>query len=184
MGQGDRAEPPGSTALLRRRIEEVFGPATCPASWALPGSYEGTESEQIAKRFAVLTHWRDARSDFLNAVFREESGHPLIQLSDEGFRHFLPAFLLADIDGQLEDPSGVSVAWHLTHYFTEGDRSRRVNERRFGAQTWEDVGRHRMSTFLPDEVSVIVAYLRWKATADPSEAVDIQQALDHYWTRR
>ena len=162
------------------RIRTVFADVPRPGNWALCGSYEGPEGPDAATAFSRLDRWQDADATFLHAG-RMQQFH---FLSDEGFRYFLPAFLVADLDGHREG-GGRDVVWLLASDFRREQCDEPVNAMRFGARTWSDCGRYRFSTFTKAEAQVIVAYLRWKLLdADPDDAADVADALDSYWLKR
>jgi hypothetical protein len=100
---------------------------------------------------------------------------------------FIPAYLVADVRGQLAtaDP-----AFHLTHCLTDaeqrGKRSALLNPRRYGAMTWYDYARYRLSVFAREEASSILAYLTWKGDQSefPQERRTIDAALETFWRDR
>ena len=100
-------------------------------------------------------------------------------LSEGGFRYFLPAYLIADLEDRLQTADPV---FHLTNGFSDkivkipvGQRiyektigkSAFVNPRRYGAMTWHDHARCRLSVFTREEAGAIVAYLEYKWDAEP-----------------
>jgi hypothetical protein len=119
-------------------------------------------------------------------------------LSEAGFRFFLPAYLVADVEGALRTADPV---FPLTIGFHDGSVETRaggqvfvrrfgasvlVNPRRYGAITFGDVARRRLAVFTREEAAAIVAYLSWRRDADP-DAVDraaIDAALDAFWRHR
>jgi hypothetical protein len=132
---------------------------------------------EAATLFGALSDWRVADSDFLRRAIG-----PLGFVSDEGYRYFLPAFLLADIDGAL---GRRGIVESLVFDFVAGRRDEPVNPRRFGARTWLDEGRYKFATFTNEMAAAIVEYLRWKRrNADASAAAMIDDALEFYWLRR
>jgi len=61
-----------------------------------------------------------------------------------------------------------------------------VNPRRYGAMTWHDYVRCRLSVFNREESGAIVAYLEYKREADPYglNAEETNAALDNFWRDR
>lgn len=168
-------------AEVARRIREAFASVDRPGNWALRGSLEGTEPALVEEAFSDKPDWQSLDPDFLDDA-PAGYGSALSFLSDEAFRYFLPAYLLADLDDRLvrADP-----AFHLCYGVGAPQRDQPLNPRRFGARTWGDAMDHRLSTFLSGEVEAIVAYLRHKLTvADAHTLVMIQAALRDYWGPR
>jgi hypothetical protein len=162
-------------------IRAAFAPVERPGNWALRGSLEGTEPALVEEAFGDKPDWQS-----LDAAFLDEApagfGSALSFLSDEAFRYFLPAYLLADLAGRLERADPV---FHLCHGVGGPQRDRPLNPRRYGARTWLDAMQHRLSTFRPPEVEAIVAYLRYKETdAERPTAELIAAALRDYWLPR
>lgn len=165
---------------LTLRIRTVFADVPRPGNWALCGSYEGPEGPDAATAFSGLDRWQDANATFLHAGRLQQ----LHFLSDEAFRYFLPAFLVADLEGNLDGRDG-DVVWLLTSCFRREQIDEPVNPGRFGARTWADCGRYKFSTFTKAEAHIVVEYLRWKLLdAEPDDAGDVVDALDSYWLKR
>src|SRR5262249_39757422 len=101
--------------------------------------------------------------------------------SDDAFHFFLPAYLIADIDGRLErsDP-----LFHLTHGLENSSRTERINPRRYGERTWFDAARCKFAMFTRQEVQAIVEYLNLRAESTPSERKTVDEALKNYWNER
>lgn len=140
-----------------------------------------------------MEDWKGIEAGFLDC-----HASALSFFSEAGFRYFLPAYLISDLRGRLytADP-----LFHLTHGFSDwtsevpaGDhtllmkhgRSALLNPRRFGAMTFCDYARYRLSVFTREEASAIVAYLEYKRDSDP-DGIDthvIEAALDSFWLER
>ena len=119
-------------------------------------------------------------------------------MSEGGFRYFLPAFLVADIRDALQTADPV---FHLTHGFVDiaitheiggraftrrSGRSQFINPRRYGATTFLDYARCRLSVFSREESAAIVTYLEFirglEARATDREPID--RALEQFWRDR
>lgn len=167
---------------VRAAIVAAFTPLERPANGALRGSHEGTEPFLVEAAFSDKPDWQS-----LDAAFLDEApdgyASALSFLSDEAFRYFLPAYLLADLAAELQRADPV---FHLCYGVGGPQRSVPLNPRRFGARTWLDSMHHRLSTFLPAEVAAIVGYLRWaEARAEvPVTQQLIAEALRDYWLPR
>jgi len=176
-----------------QKIEASFAGNEFPGARFLQGSFEGCEPYEELGPFEKLEDWRGIEADFLD-------GHAsaLSFFSEAGFRYFLPAYLISDLQGQLytADP-----LFHLTHGFSDwstevpaGDRTLQMkhgrsafmNPRRYGAMTSYDYARYRLSIFTREEAEAIVAYLGFKRDPDP-DVIDkqaIDAALDSFWLER
>ena len=146
----------------------------------------------MAETFAGVSDWSTLDAAVLDANYTA-----LSYFSEGGFRFFLPAYLTADLRGELRTADPV---FHLAGGFHDlsvdvpiGDEvfSRRigksafVNPRRYGAMTFEDYARHRLSVFAREESAAIVAYLEYRrAQPDSVDAESIEAALELFWRHR
>lgn len=174
-------------------IRKAFTTAEFPGPF-LRGSNEGCEPAEECDPFQAHPDWRAMPAEFLDA-----HGGALSFFSEAGFRFYLPAYLIADLAGELQhaDPQ-----FHLTHGFhdftvreTLGGReiemrhggSAYLNPRRYGAMTNQDYARFRLSVFTCEEAAAIVAYLEYKRVEhadDPITTGPIDQALEAFWRNR
>lgn len=164
-------------ALIRAAFEAVPYPGTNN----LRGSDEGAEPYRVEREFASITNWRALDApEFLDAA-PGGLGSALSFFSADAFRYYLPAYLIADIRGQLraQDP-----AFQLTHGLTDATRNEAINPRRYGDQTWFVVSSSTFARFTCAESQAIVAYLRWKRGRDTLARTHIDQALQNYWLAR
>jgi hypothetical protein len=177
------------------RIHRGFGGGEYPGEGFLQGSFDGCEPYEEVSPFKSKKDWRDIEADFLDA-----HADALSFFSEGAFRFFLPAYLIADLHGQL---STADPLFHLTHGFSDTTlelplqervfvvkqgRSAFVNPRRYGATTFYDYARYRLSVFTREEASAIVAYLRYKRDLAPDDVVPdgaiIDAALETFWLER
>ncbi len=165
---------------IKALIRDAFESVERPGNWALRGSNEGEEPYLLERDFADKDDWRTLDAEFLDQA-PDGFASALSFLSDEAFRYFLPAYLIADLDGRLDraDP-----AFHLWHGLEDATRDKKLNPRRYGDRTWFDAQRYRLSVFTPVEARAIVAYLRYKAAQDEFTRSEIEQALRNYWEAR
>lgn len=176
-----------------RAIHEAFGPNEYPGDAFLQGSFDGCEPEEEVGPFRGCTDWRT-----LDAALLDAHADALSFFSDAGFRFFVPAFMIADVEERLQvaDP-----LFHLTHGFYDATvelpsesgpitqtvgGSVLVNPRRYGAMTFHDYASCRLSVFTREEAGAIVAYLRHRRQADPDgvDAPAIDAALESFWLER
>ena len=165
---------------LKDLIRRAFASAKRPQNGSLHGSEEGEEPRLLEADFQDKQDWRSLDADFLD---RAPDGYSsaLSFFSDEALRYFLPAYLLADLDGELER---VDVADRLSHPFTDEARAALVNPRRYGDLTRFAAAQQRFAGLTRDEVAALVAYLEHKAATDEFGGATIQQALANYWKPR
>jgi hypothetical protein len=143
--------------------------------------------------FATREDWKCIEASFLEA-----HADALNFFSEAGFRFFLPAYLIADLRGHLNvaDP-----LFQLTHRYSDRTteipangrtfvmrygKSAFINPRRYGAATFYEYARYRLSVFTREEASAIVAYLRLKRDLDPDvfDREDMEAALNLFWLER
>jgi hypothetical protein len=175
------------------RIHAAFGGNDYPGDRWLQGSTDGHEPAEEVGPFVGRTRWDDIDPAVLDAHYAA-----LSFFSEAGFRFFLPAFLVADLHGQLLTAEPLS---HLTGGFSNGaiespvggqtfvrrfGASTFVNPRRYGAATFEDYARYRLSIFTREEAGAIVAYLELKRDLEAIEALrrPIDLALGRFWRER
>ncbi|HLZ34874.1 MAG TPA: hypothetical protein VKP13_12720 [Nitrospira sp.] len=175
------------------QIRQAFRETEHPGDAFLQGSHEGCEPAETTSPFRGVTHWMEVNPGVLDPNYTA-----LSFFSEGGFRHFLPAFLIADLHDRLQTADPV---FHLTNGFSDkavkipaGPRiyektigkSAFVNPRRYGAMTWYDHARAHLSVFTREEAGAIVAYLEWKREADPHgvNREEIDAALDGFWRQR
>jgi hypothetical protein len=176
-----------------RKIREVFSGHEYPGDAFLQGSAEGCEPDDEVGPFRGRTVWQRIEPAFLDA-----HASALSFLSEAGFRFFLPAYLVADVQGELKSADPVTP---LTHGFSETEvrvtvnsrdfivrtgKSELLNPGRYGAATFHDFAQYRLSIFTREEAEAIVSYLEYKRDVDPSspDRMRIDAALDSYWRER
>ena len=174
-------------------IRAAFASNAYPGDAYLLGSTEGCEPFDEVGPFQGKRDWQSLEAEFLDAHYTA-----LSFFSQAGFRFFLPAYLIADLQGQLlsADPQ-----FHLTHGFsdftvedTRKDRTFQiksgktvfVNPRRFGAATFYDYARYRLSVFTREEAVAISAYLQYRLETAQTDfdRECIASALSGYWLER
>jgi len=180
-------------AAVIEKICGAFAGTEFPGAAFLQGTFEGCEPYEEVGPFQSRPDWRNMEADFLDG-----HANALCFFSEGGFRFFLPAYLLADLNDQLHTANPV---FHLTHGFTDTavkvpvqdrqfplktGRTLFINPRRYGAATFYDYVRFRLSVFTREEAGAIVAYLRFKRDFDPSgnNRETIEAALQLFWLGR
>jgi hypothetical protein len=181
------------TQRVIEHIRQAFHDTEHSGDAFLQGSHEGCEPGESVAPFIAVTDWSQ-----LDPVVLDGSYNVLSFFSEGGFRYFLPAYLIADLEELLQTADPV---FHLTNGFSDqvvnlpaGQRiykktigkSAFVNPRRYGAMTWHDHVRCRLSVFTREEAGAIVSCLEYKRDKDSHglnrEAIDA--ALDSFWRDR
>lgn len=180
-------------ALIIQAIRDAFGQNDYPGDSFLQGSFEGYEPYEEIEPFKGKTDWQTLDSALLDQHYAV-----LSFFSEAGLRFFLPAYLIADVRDELQTAEPLFL---LTHGFSEvtiehQTKTRRfkrttgqtvlLNPRRYGAMTFYDYARFRLSVFTREEAQAIVAYLQYKQAADPYQLhrQEIEAALNLYWLER
>lgn len=174
-------------------IYETFGTNDYPGEDFLLGSTEGREPYEEVEPFKDLSNWTTIESEFLD----RHSG-ALNFFSEAGLRFFLPAFLIADLNDELQSADPLFTLIHgfsdlfVEHkigsrtFFRKTGKNSFINPLRYGSMTYYDHAIYRLSVFAREEAKAIVLYLRYKQFADKL-GVDnerIQAALDLFWVNR
>jgi hypothetical protein len=179
--------------VVIEQIQEAFAGNIYPGDAFLQGSTEGSEPYEEVGSFVGKNDWRTLDPTMLDSHYSA-----LSFFSEEGFRFFLPAYLIADLRDELQaaDPlfhltwgfhvTSVEVAVGARVFVRETGGSTLLNPRRYGAMTCEDYARYRLSVFAKEEAQAIVAYLRYKRDHDPYaiDTTQIDAALDSFWLDR
>jgi len=169
---------------LKAQIRGAFSDVEPPPHWCLTSSPEGEEPRLLEQEFSAVLdrHWEELAQEFLDQA-PGGFGSALSFFSDEALRFYLPGYLIAMIDGNLQQADPI---FHLTHGFAE-DQARPINPRRYGARTSRDYAVYRYSMFTPAQAAAIRAFLEWFANSPdclPVERKSISQAIATYWAAR
>lgn len=174
-------------------IHRAFEGNEFPGEEFLQGSFEGCEPYDEVGPFRDKRDWTTVEAEFLDA-----RSSALNFFSEAALRFFLPAYLIADLNDQLKSADPL---FHLTGGFFDlavnapvGDRvfiiksgkSAFINPRRYGAVTFGDYARYRLSVFTREEAGAIVAYLEFKRDHDQHglDRPRIEAALQSFWLER
>jgi len=174
-------------------IHRAFETSEHPGDAFLQGSHEGCEPAEEVGPFRGGYDWRSIEAAFLDA-----HAGALSFFSEGCLRFFLPAYLVADLRGQL---TTADLLFHLTHGFSDievkaptktrvfvikSGRTAFVNPRRYGALTFFDYARFRLSVFTKEEAAAIVGYLGYRRDQDPEgqQRAATDAALGVFWRER
>jgi catechol 2,3-dioxygenase-like lactoylglutathione lyase family enzyme len=170
-------------AALEEQIKTAFSTVPPPPVWCLSNSQEGDEPLQVEQAFRDKRDWRALSPEFLDSA-PDGLASALSFFSDEAFRFYLPAYLLADLGGHLHQ---VDVLFHVTHGLDDASKGQPVNPLRYGSRTWFDSASHKFAIFDTAQAAAIAAFIEYKIespdTAD-FERVTACQALDNFWIGR
>jgi hypothetical protein len=162
------------------QIAAAFARVPYPGDHCLRNSGEGDEPHLLEEEFKGKSDWRTLDSKFLDQA-PDGYATALSFFTHEAFRFYLPAYLIADLRGQLQRADPV---FYLTHGLDESSRAVLINPNRYGEQTWLDYARERFAAITRDQAQAIVSYLKWKRDTDSFGRTNIEEALDSYWSAR
>jgi hypothetical protein len=164
---------------LKQRIHSAFAEVPYPGDTNLRDSNEGQEPFLLEQEFQGKHDWRTLSAELIDQA-PDGFASALSFFSIAAFRFYLPAYLLADLDGQLvyTDP-----VFYLTYGLTNITREVEVNPKRYGTLTWFEYVSTRFSVFTPTQAAAIASYLNVKLDEDSTdfEREQIQQALRNFW---
>lgn len=180
-------------AAVIKQIQDAFGSNVYPGDDFLQGSFEGSEAFDEIAPFKGRDDWTSIEPKLLDAHHAATSF-----FSEAGLRFFLPAYLIADLQGELESADPLFIVVHgfselsIRHetksgvFVRKSGKSSFVNPQRYGGMTFYDYARWRLSVFTREEAAAIVAYLRFKRASDPLQlqTKQIDAALDLFWLER
>jgi hypothetical protein len=175
------------------QIREAFVATPYPGNGFLQGTFEGCEPYEEVGAFVGETDWRALDSTMLDARYCA-----LSFFSEGGFRFFLPAYLIADLREELLTADPLFHLWHgfatvsaevpvgLQTFRRGSGGNMLLNPKRYGAMTWSDYARHRLSVFTREEAKAIVAYMTYKREHDTMglDRSRIDVALKEFWFDR
>lgn len=168
---------------LIKRIEQTFATASYPGDDRLRGSDMGDEPYLLEQEFRGRDDWRALPAQFLDLA-PDGFASALSFFSDEAFRFYLPAYLVADLKGVLRHADPV---FALTYGLYGPDRYAVINPRWHGDLTWWQAKRQRFDAFTPAQAQVILDYLHHILAAGGRtdfERSQIVEAIDSYWRGR
>jgi hypothetical protein len=162
---------------LIQQIRNAFASVAYPGDKNLTDSF-GEEAEALEKEFRGRTEWTALDPEFLNQA-PDGWGSALSFFSAKAFQFYLPAYLIADIEGLLKIGDSTS---RLCAFVTPQMESKKL-AKVYGGGTLGEHARQEFALFTPAQISAIVAYLWWKLDTDGYNPT-VEQALEHYWLGR
>jgi len=181
------------TDAVIEQIRAAFRETPYPGDPFLQGNFEGPEPYEEAEAFLGQDDWEALDPEMLDA-----HSEALSFLSEGALRFFLPAWLIADLRGELERASPLfhlTMGFHRTsvevpvgnrRFERQGGGRVLINPRRYGAIRFLEYERYRLSVFTREESGAIVAYLEARRAADEHdiETPAIDAALEGFWYER
>lgn len=177
---GQLSQESDERAQLKDQVRSAFAAAPRPANSELRDSSEGDEPYLLEKEFSDKKDWQRLDANFLDQAPGGYSS-ALSFFTSKAFRYYLPAYLIADVDGLLEH---AEPTFHLWYGLDDKASRQKVNPQRYGDWTWAEATRQRFAAFTQPEARAIVAYLRYKAKRNDFDRPKIEQALRNYWLSR
>ena len=160
-------------------IEQAFAGVKYPGENDLTNSTYGAEPAALVKEFSGKTDWRLLDANFLDQA-PDSWGSALSFFSGNALRFYLPAYLIADIRGQLRSADPVSRLCSSLTPQVEQTKIAKI----WGGGTMGEHARTEFAAYDAAQVAAIVAYLWWKLEAQAGDELTIQQALENYWLGR
>lgn len=164
---------------LIAKIEQAFADVAYPGDDDLTRSTYGEEPAALINAFRGKTDWRALTPEFLNQA-PDGWGSAISFFSDNALRFYLPAYLIADIRGDLEscDP-----AVRLCSALTPQGARQKISKT-WGGGTMGERAKATFDAFSAAQVAAVIAYLQWKLETSNSADPTIEQALAAYWLKR
>lgn len=165
---------------LIQQITLAFRNVSYPGDDHLTDSTYGEEPAALIRDFSGKTNWQDLSSEFLDQA-PDGWGTALSFFSGAALQFYLPAYLIADINGQLfiADPMP-----RLCTSLTPLGGMQKI-AKVWGGGTMGDYARRDFAPYDPSQVQAIVDYLWWRLESDETaDYITIEQALENYWLER
>jgi hypothetical protein len=136
----------------------------------------------LERDFQDKRDWRLLTPEFLDWA-PDGFGSALSFFSDEAFRFYLPAYLIAELRGQLQS---VDPLYHVTRGLADNSKDELINPLRYGCRTWMDHARHKFAVFNNSQARAIAAFIAYRRdTAETDlDRREADQALNNYWLPR
>ncbi|MBD1913348.1 MULTISPECIES: DUF6714 family protein [unclassified Leptolyngbya] len=164
---------------LITKIKQAFANVNYPGDENLTHSTYGDEPAALVTEFCGKTDWQKLDAKFLDQA-PDGWGSALSFFSNDALRFYLPAYMIADIRGQLmcSDPS-IRLCLSLTP-MVEKKKIAKI----WGGGTMGERAREEFDRYDAQQVSAIVEYLWWKLESGDDYDLVIEQAMENYWLNR
>jgi hypothetical protein len=162
-----------SILKLIEKITAAFAELPFPGNDNLVGPSYGEETMLVKEHFS-----NHSSRENLTPAFIDFDG-ALSFFSNEAFRYYISAFMIADIHEKLDFNNPViRLCWPVTPQ-SENQKIAEVH----GGGTIGERAKVCFELFTEEQVQAIVAYLNWKLEKDEDDLL-IKQALENYWLKR
>ena len=162
---------------LIEQVRSAFSSTVYPGDDHLTDSF-GEEADALEVAFRGRTDWRALDAAFINQA-PGGWGSALSFFSAQALQFYLPAYLIADLQGVLDTGDATT---RLCMFVTPMVETRKL-ARVYGGGTLGEHARREFAVFDAAQVSAIVAYLWWKLECEGYNP-SIEQALENYWLGR
>ncbi len=157
---------------LIQKIVTAFSDAEFPGNDNLVNNSYGEEPTLVRVHFFGQNNWNTLSPEFI------DFDGALSFFSDEAFRFFLPAFMIADINEQLNfNNPAVRLCWAVTPQ-SENKKIAEV----YGGGSIGERAKACFNKFSAEERNAVVSYLQWKLVKDEND-LTVAQALKNYWLK-
>jgi hypothetical protein len=159
---------------LAEYIRRAFARVLYPGDHLIHAAAPVDQPPEPVDRFRGRTDWRTIKPGCL------DDAEVLHRFTPQAFRFFLPAFMLADLQGALQHADPL---FALYYGLRDEDRDRVANPRVHGSRTWFQLKREFHSGFTRIEATAIVAFMRHQGPRRqwPEERRMVDQALRNFW---
>lgn len=164
---------------LIAKITQAFAGVKYPGDDDLTKSTYGDEPLALVSEFSGKTDWRRLDASFLDQA-PDGWGSALSFFSPNALRFYLPAYLIADLRGEL---ASADPAFRLCSNLTPQGEGKKI-AKVWGGGTMGERARSEFDQYDRRQVSAIIAYLKWKLESDACDDLTIRQSLDYYWLKR
>ena len=159
------------------QVRSAFADVAYPGDDRLTDSF-GDEPEALQEAFRGRTDWTVLDAEFLNQA-PDGWASALSFFSGEALRCYLPAYLVADLEGTLMCGDPTTRLCAFVTPMMEGQKLAKF----YGGGTRGEHARREFALFDVVQVSAIVAYLWWKLDETEYDPT-VEQALENYWLGR
>ena len=157
---------------LIQKINTAFSEVEFPGDENLVNNSYGEEPALVRKHFLGQSNWKNLSPEFI------DFDGALSFFSDEAFRFYIPAFMIADINEQLNfNNPAIRLCWSVTPQ----SENKKIAQA-FGGGTIGERAEECLKQFSEEERNTIVSYLQWKLVKDEND-LTVAQALKNYWLK-
>lgn len=164
---------------LIAKIKQAFAHVKYPGDESLTDSTYGDEPAALIKEFCGKTDWQTLDAKFLDQA-PDGWGSALSFFSGAALRFYLPAYLIADIRGELLNSDPSSRLCSSLASTVERKKIAKV----WGGGTMGERAREDFAHYDAQQVSAIVDYLWWKLESSDDYNPMVEQAMENYWLDR